>query len=400
LRLPGLLVEEYSLKKQEAAQVEKASEGVLMAKKILVIEDDSIALRLIEYTLRKEGYQVLTAKNGLEGISKAKSGEPDLIILDVMLPGVDGFEVCHRLRSEPKTAQLPILMLSGKAQEIDKATGLKVGADDYITKPATPRELVSRIESHLTRKMAAKSKIIAFLGTKCGVGTTTMVVNVAVTLSQKGKRVIVADLSSYNGNLTEHLGLKPEKNIAELLGKPVDTIKHRELEAALAVYQSGVRVIASPHPGENGKECSPSNVNLLFGRLREVTDYLLVDLTAPLSELGKATLSKCDLVIIVTDFKAGALPDLKSTSALLQKMGVSKERLGAVLIDREATFPEKALSNMRSIIEMNTKVSLLGVIPYEIKASLEAMPGTIPLIISNPNSPMAWSIREVASHIS
>jgi pilus assembly protein CpaE len=287
-------------------------------------------------------------------------------------------------------------MLSGKAQEVDKATGLKVGADDYIIKPATPRELVSRIESQLARKTAANSKIIAFLGIKGGVGTTTMVVNVAVTLSQKGKRVIVADLCAYNGNLTEHLGLKPEKNIAELLGQPLDTIKHRELEAALAVYQKGVSVIAIPRPGE---EYSPSNVNLLFGRLREVADYLLVDLSAPLSDLAKATLSKCDLVIIVTDFKAGALPDLKTTSALLQRLGVSKERLGAVVIDRAATFPEEALSNMRSIIEMNTKLSLLGVIPYEIKASLEEMPGATPLILSNPNSRMAWSIREVASHI-
>lgn len=367
-----------------------------MSKKILVIEDDDIALRLIEYTLRKEGYQVLLAKNGLEGIRKAHSEEPDLIILDVMLPGIDGFEVCHRLRSEPQMAQLPILMLSGKAQEVDKATGLKVGADDYITKPVAPRELVSRIESWLTRKTAAKSKIIAFLGTKVGVGTTTMVVNVAVTLSQKGKRVIVADLSAYNGNLAEHLGLKPEKSITELLGKPIDTIKHRELEAVLAAYQSGVRVL--PRPPEEGKGLSSSNVNLLFGRLREVTDYLLLDLSAPISDLGKATLTKCDLVIIVTDFKAGALPDLKSTSALLQKMGVSKERLGAVVIDREATFPEEALTNMRSIIEMSTKVSLLGVIPYEITASLE-LAGTAPLILSNPNSPMAWSIREVASHI-
>jgi len=128
-----------------------------MGKKILVIEDDAIALRLIEYTLRKEGYEVLQAKNGLEGISKAQSEEPDLVILDVMLPGIDGFEVCHRLRSESQTARLPILMLSGKAQEIDKATGLKVGADDYVTKPTAPRELISRVESLLARKAVKKA---------------------------------------------------------------------------------------------------------------------------------------------------------------------------------------------------------------------------------------------------
>ena len=122
-----------------------------MNKKILVIEDDPIALRLIQYTLQHEGYQVLTALNGLEGMRKAENEEPDLIILDIMLPGIDGFEVCHRLRAEPQTAQMPILMLSAKAQEIDKATGVKVGADDYLAKPADPSEIVSRVENLLAQ---------------------------------------------------------------------------------------------------------------------------------------------------------------------------------------------------------------------------------------------------------
>ena len=98
-----------------------------MDKKILVIEDDPATLRLVDYSLRHEGYQVLKASNGLEGIRKVQEEKPDLLILDVMLPGMDGFEICHRLRSEPATAQLPILMLSAKAQEIDKDTGLKGG---------------------------------------------------------------------------------------------------------------------------------------------------------------------------------------------------------------------------------------------------------------------------------
>lgn len=126
-----------------------------MDKKILVIEDDPATLRLIDYSLRHEGYQVLTASNGLEGIRKAHNEAPDLIILDVMLPGMDGFEICHSLRSEPDTAQLPILMFSAKAQEIDKNTGLKVGADDYLAKPADPSEIVSRVESLLAPKKHA-----------------------------------------------------------------------------------------------------------------------------------------------------------------------------------------------------------------------------------------------------
>ena len=126
-----------------------------MEKKILVIEDDPATSRLVDYSLRHEGYQVISASNGLEGLRKAISESPDLVILDVMLPGMDGFEICHRLKSEPATAQLPILMFSAKAQEIDKDTGIKVGADDYLTKPAAPSEIVSRVEKLLAKKKQA-----------------------------------------------------------------------------------------------------------------------------------------------------------------------------------------------------------------------------------------------------
>jgi len=122
-----------------------------MNKKILVIEDNPSALRLIGYTLEQEGYQVIAATNGLEGMRRAQGEEPDLIILDIMLPGIDGFEICHRLRAEPGTAQLPVLMLSAKIQETDKATGLKVGADDYLTKPADPSEIISRVQTLLAK---------------------------------------------------------------------------------------------------------------------------------------------------------------------------------------------------------------------------------------------------------
>jgi two-component system alkaline phosphatase synthesis response regulator PhoP len=127
-------------------------EEMAMEKKILVIEDDPATSRLVDYSLRHEGYQVITASNGLEGIRKALKESPDLVILDVMLPGMDGFEICHRLRSEPATARLPILMFSAKAQEIDKNTGLKVGADDYLSKPAAPADILNHIEKLLAEK--------------------------------------------------------------------------------------------------------------------------------------------------------------------------------------------------------------------------------------------------------
>jgi two-component system alkaline phosphatase synthesis response regulator PhoP len=106
----------------------------------------------VDYSLKQEGYEIITASNGLEGIRKALRESPDLVILDVMLPGMDGFEICYRLRSEPATSNLPILMFSAKAQEIDKDTGIKVGADDYLTKPSAPADIIIHVEKLLAKK--------------------------------------------------------------------------------------------------------------------------------------------------------------------------------------------------------------------------------------------------------
>ena len=123
-----------------------------MSSKILVIEDDPSAARLMVYALELEGFQVIAATDGLDGLKQAKEEEPDLIILDVMLPGLDGFEVCDRLRADSTTAQLPILILSAKAHEKDKLTGEQVGADQYIVKPADMDVVLAAVENMLNKE--------------------------------------------------------------------------------------------------------------------------------------------------------------------------------------------------------------------------------------------------------
>jgi len=127
-----------------------------MTPKILVVEDDPISLRLMVETLQRGHYEVVTATNGLEGIKKARTQSPDMVVLDIMLPGIDGFEICYRLRADPKTAPLPVLMVSAKSDQIDKETGLKVGADDYLTKPILPMEVLGKIETLLAGKSARR----------------------------------------------------------------------------------------------------------------------------------------------------------------------------------------------------------------------------------------------------
>jgi two-component system OmpR family response regulator len=120
----------------------------MSSRKILVVEDDATLLDVLRYNLEKEGYQVVTAADGAEALESARSHRPDLIILDIMLPGLSGFEVCRILRKE---MTIPILMLTAKTEEVDKIVGLEIGADDYMTKPFSMRELLARIRAMLRR---------------------------------------------------------------------------------------------------------------------------------------------------------------------------------------------------------------------------------------------------------
>jgi len=122
-----------------------------MKEKILVVEDEKDIVKMLEYNLKKESFRTAAAYDGEEGLEKALSEHPDLIILDLMLPGMDGLEVCKSLKSKNKTSGIPIIMLTAKAQEADKVVGLELGADDYVTKPFSPRELLARVKAVLRR---------------------------------------------------------------------------------------------------------------------------------------------------------------------------------------------------------------------------------------------------------
>ena len=130
--------------------------------RILVVDDEPDAIELIRFNLKASGYEVLTAEDGEEALAKARKFSPDMILLDVMLPEIDGLEVCKILRRDPATASLPIIMLTAKASELDRVLGLEFGADDYVTKPSSPRELMLRVRNLLKRKESSKEEVERF----------------------------------------------------------------------------------------------------------------------------------------------------------------------------------------------------------------------------------------------
>jgi two-component system alkaline phosphatase synthesis response regulator PhoP len=122
-----------------------------MKETILIVEDEKDIVKMLDYNLKKEGFKTLSAHDGEDALDLASKDTPDLIILDLMLPGMDGLEVCKTLKKENRTASIPIIMLTAKSQESDKIVGLELGADDYVTKPFSPRELIARIKAVLRR---------------------------------------------------------------------------------------------------------------------------------------------------------------------------------------------------------------------------------------------------------
>jgi phosphate regulon transcriptional regulator PhoB len=129
-----------------------------MKEKILIVDDEKDIVKMIDYNLKKEGYRTLSAHDGEEALELSKRDHPDIIILDLMLPGIDGLDVCRILKKEEKTSSIPIIMLTAKTKETDKIVGLEIGADDYVTKPFSPRELLARIKAVL-RRVKEKEKL-------------------------------------------------------------------------------------------------------------------------------------------------------------------------------------------------------------------------------------------------
>ncbi|MFA5795005.1 MAG: response regulator transcription factor [Candidatus Brocadiia bacterium] len=164
-------------------------------KTVLVIDDEKDLVKLVDHHLGKEGYLVIGARDGAEGLEVARKHKPDLILLDIMMPRMDGWDVCKKLKSMPGTSQVPVIMLTARAQETDKVLGLELGADDYITKPFSPRELVARVKAVLRRFEACEFKESLKVGD--------------IDIDYKGRTVTVKDkrveLTNTEFNLLWHL---------------------------------------------------------------------------------------------------------------------------------------------------------------------------------------------------
>ena len=229
-----------------------------MTAKIMIVDDDAETIEFLTLILTRQGYQVIAATNGMESLRLAHSENPDLIVLDVMMPDIDGYEVARSLRRRPETAVIPILMFTAKTQVEDKVAGYESGVDIYLTKPVHPMELHANIKALLVKRAASAETIgehghvIGVIAAKGGLGVSTTALNLAISYHEKYKdNVIAAELKPGQGSWASELDFSDPCGLCNLLEMNVSEITSTAVEGQLVTTPFNVRLLlASNDPAD------------------------------------------------------------------------------------------------------------------------------------------------------
>lgn len=378
-----------------------------MAEKILIIDDDSETLRLIGLMLQRQGYQTVTANNGDDGVALAKHELPDLVILDIMMPDVDGFMVAKHLRADSLTAEIPILMFTAKSQVDDKVAGFEAGADDYLTKPVHPVELVAHVKALLTRRVSFQSEkpipkkqgfTIGVLGAKGGLGTSTTTLNLGIALSEKNDiDVICAEIIPGKGIWGLELGLADTQGLENILRSKPGDITNELIEKNLIKTLFGVRLLlssslfSSTPVYENIKK-----FNLLVDGLNRISKISILDLSVPNNEYIQEIIEKCDQIILITEPFPISIERTKSILNKLSDFGFGKNKLINILsynrvrADIQLTQPQ---------IQEKIGILPLFAIPSAPELAYQAAIHYQPVIKVQPESLMAQQFYRLAEQV-
>ena len=266
-----------------------------MAAKILVVDDDPNVQRLLQYTLKQEGYEVVVAADGAEGFRLWGAEAPDLILLDVMLPKLDGYQVATKIRTEEgATGHVPIIMLTAEREVEQKVRGLRAGADDYLIKPFHPAELLARIKSLLARFAPQETlvgrpplgRVLAFYGAKGGVGTTTIAINAAIALHRElGRKVCLVDGNLQFGDHRVFLDLGLDrKSIVDIVTAP--SIDADLVRQVLVKHDSGVDLLLAPPSPETAELVTQEHLPIILDQLAGCTTTSSIDIDKRLDDVN------------------------------------------------------------------------------------------------------------------
>jgi CheY-like chemotaxis protein/MinD-like ATPase involved in chromosome partitioning or flagellar assembly len=362
--------------------------------KILVIDDNTELLETLGMLLGQRGaHETVLSADGTDGLNKAMADPPDLVICDVMMPNISGYEVCRQLRANPSTASIPIIILTARGQPVDHQAALEAGADEHIVKPVVMEELLERVNSLLAERSKEPSKpawTIVLLSLRGGVGVTTVAVNLAATLAQAGSgaAVCLADLCPSSGHVALQLGLRPEPNWSDLA--QVGALNEDAVKAHLLQHPSGLQVLASPIFPIVGQGLSQATVQTTFTILRRQFVTTIVDAPPVLDEATIVVLEAATLIGLVMTAEA---PSIQAAVGTLRALKQWSNKFQIIL---NQVVPGS--QTPATAIERALKRSPAGIIPFD-SAQARALPQGTPLALDSPTSPLAQAVRGLAQEL-
>jgi pilus assembly protein CpaE len=363
-------------------------------KKILVVDDEPDALRMVKLTLSSEGYEVVTGSDGEEAIRVAALERPDLILLDVMMPKMNGYEVTRRLRRVPELAKVPILFLSARGQVVDKVEGLRAGGNDYVTKPADPVELVARVGALLGSYTEAPGYVAALFGSKGGVGTTTLAVNLALSLQQQSEAtVVLVDGHNEGGDVDVFLNTPISHHAGELM-TVIDQLDKDVFQSALAGHPSGLRMLLAPSDTSAAPAILPMHWQRILHELRRIASYIIFDGPPLQSASWAPVLDEANDVFLITTPDISAMRRLRSDYAMVgAQSGAADNR--HVLLNRFTEQSGFSVSAINRALSMPVRLRIEEVGP----TSSYALNRGEPLVLSDKRNHLARAVTGLAREI-
>jgi CheY-like chemotaxis protein/MinD-like ATPase involved in chromosome partitioning or flagellar assembly len=380
-----------------------------MSEKILIIDDDLDTLRLVGLMLQRQGYQISAATNGQQGLDKAFDEDPDLILLDIMMPDMDGYEVTRRLRRNPSTMETPILMFTAKTQLDDKVIGFEVGANDYLTKPTHPSELQARVKTLLSRASDKKSTAaptdeenhgytIGVLGARGGLGTTSVAVNLAASLyARLHSDIVLAELLPGQGALALDLGVEGPRGLTDLLSvTKLNEITRDRVRDTLVGHPSGLKLfLSSDRPRDMHLINQLANYEKIVRRLASLARFLTLDMGMGLQPFAEKILPLCNETIIIIEGNPNTIVHAKALIADIAALGISKNHIHVVLNNRVRSDTQLPTSQVQSRLEHEIATTLTPA--PELFAQATRM--QTPAVLCQPESLTARQIMKVVDMV-
>lgn len=374
--------------------------------RILVIDDEPTYYQLISKALEGLDYQIITAEDGISGIARARTVKPDLIITDVMMPDITGYEVTSQLRRDAQFISTPILVLTAQAGLQDKLRAFEAGADDYLGKPFEPAELAARVAALIrraetpptitvTKDPSQLARTIVIHSLRGGTGCSTLAVNLGLSLSNLWGNTILLDLTMTAGQVALMLNKNLRRTWADVSRYKEGEVDADSLKSIISVHECGLSFIAAPTFPAEGETLRGETLSSVISMLKEQYQYIVADLPHDFSEAALSALDLADVILLVS---APDVASVRATAAALDtynKLGYPTERIKPLL---NGIFPRSSLAKEK--IEAAMGMEFVATIPHVPDTVLEAINLGRPLVLDKPKEPISALLEDFAFFLS